>query len=77
MIELSFVVIEFICWSLTFYVATEEILSQHNSFALYLDHCHEKVEDLGKSFLHNLLQYCRDIKTLCRDKTALSALNST
>ena len=53
--KLSFVATKFIYWSFDFYVATEEILSCHNSFALYLDHCHDKIKVCHDSLLFILL----------------------
>ena len=40
---------------LAFYVAKNEGLSRHNSFSIYLDHCHYRVKDFRDSVLFNLL----------------------
>ena len=49
-------VFSFLCHDIGFIVAIEDLLSRHSSFALYLDHCHDRVKDCRDSFLHNLLQ---------------------
>ena len=56
------------------YVATEEGLSQHSSFSIYLDHCRDKVKGVTTVLFSSYLAMLQHI-TLCRDINALSALS--